>query len=123
MYKVPERIKGNSHNKVIHTYALFDGCSQGSFALDQLRDHLYIPGRETSVTIKTINSEFKILSKAIDGLQVSGINDDKNLWVSLPTTFTTDELPVDNDVITKPGQLKQWKYLEAVANQINFEKN
>ena len=117
------KIKGNSRNKVIHTYALFDGCSQGSFTLDQLRDHLCIPGRETSVTIKTINSGFKILSKAIDGLQVSGINDDKNLWVSLPTTFTTDELPVDNDVITKPGQLKQWKYLEAVANQLNFEKN
>ena len=41
----------------------------------------------------------------------------------MPTTFTRDELPVDNDDITKPGQLKQWKYLESVVNQLNFEEN
>ena len=58
-----------------------------------------------------------------DVLQVSGINDDKNQWVPLPTTFTRDELPVDNDDISKPGQLKQWKYLEPVVNQLNFEEN
>ena len=37
-------------------------------------------------------------------------------------TFTRDEIPVDNDDITKPGQLKQWKYLEPVVNQLNFER-
>ena len=41
----------------------------------------------------------------------------------MPTTFTRDELPVDNDDITKPGQLKPWKYLESVVNQLNFEEN
>ena len=123
MCTVPVKIKGSSGNKVICTYGLSDSCSQGTFILDQLRDHLCIPGRETSVTIKTINGEFKNPSKAIDCLQVSGINDDKNLWVPLPTTFTRDELPVDNDDISKPGQLKQWKYLEPVVNQLNFEEN
>ena len=109
MCTVPVKIKGSSSNKVIYTYALLDSCSQGTITLDQLRDHLRIPGRETSVTIKTINGEIKSPSKAIDGLQVSGINDDKGQWVPLPTTFTRAELPVDNDDITKPGQLKQWK--------------
>ena len=94
MCTVPVKIKGSSGNKVIRTYALLDSCSQGTFILDQLREHLYIPGRETSVTIKRINGEFKSPSKAIYSLQVSGINDDKNLWVPLPTTFTRDELPV-----------------------------
>ena len=88
-----------------------------------MRDHLCIPGIETSVTIKTIIGEFESPPKAIDGLQVSGVNADKNLWVPLPTTFTRDKLPVDNDDITKPGQLKQWKYLEPVVNQLNFEEN
>ena len=37
-------------------------------------------------------------------------------------TFTRDEISVDNDEITKPGQLKQWKYLEPVVNQLNFER-
>ena len=41
----------------------------------------------------------------------------------MPTTFISDEFPVDNDSITKPGQLKQWKYLEPVVNQLNLEEN
>ena len=123
MCTVPVKIKGSSGDKVIYTYALSDSCSQGTFILDQLGDHLRIPGRETSVTIKTINGKIKSPSKAIDGLQVSGINDDKSQWVPLPTTLTRAELPVDNDDITKPGQLKQWKYLESVINQLNHEEN
>ena len=120
---VPVKIKGSSGDKVIYTYALLDSCSQGTFILDKLRDHLRIPDRETSVTIKTTNGEIKIPSKAIDGLQVSGINDDKSQWIPLPTTFTRAELPVDNDDITKPGQLKQWKYLKPVINHLNLEEN
>ena len=123
MCTVPVKIKGSSGNKVIYTYSLLDSCTQGTFILDQLRDHLHIPGRETSVTIKTINGKIKSPSKAIDGLQVSGINDDKSQWVPLPTTFTRADLPVDNDDITKPGQLKQWKYLGLVINQLNLEEN
>ena len=103
MWTVPVKIKGSSGNKVVRTYVLLDSCSRG--------------------TIKAINDEFKSSSKAIDGLQVSGVNDDKYLWVPLPTTFTRDKLPVGNDDITKPGQLKQWKYLEPVINQINFKEN
>ena len=121
MCTVPVTIKGSSGNKVIRTCAFLDRCSQRTFILDQLRDDLCIPGRETSVTIKTINCEFESPSKAIDGLQVSGINDYKSLWVPFPATFTRDKIPVDNDDITKPRQLKQWKYLEPVDNQISFE--
>ena len=105
------------------TDAVLESCSQGTFILDQLRDDLRIFGRETSVTIKTINGEFKSPSKAVDGIQVSGINNDKNQRVPLQRTFARAELPVNNDGITKPGQLKQWKYLEPVANQANLEEN
>ena len=41
----------------------------------------------------------------------------------MPTTFTRDKLSVDNDHMTKPGQLKQWKYLEPAVNQLNSEEN
>ena len=106
MCTVPVEIKGSSGNKVIRTYAFLDRWSQRTFMLDQLKDHLCISGREKSVTIKRINGEFESPSKAINGLQVSGINDYKNLWVLMPATFTRDKIPVDNDDITKPGQLK-----------------
>ena len=84
MCTVPLKIKESSGNKVIYTFALLDSCSQLTSILNQWRDHICIPGRETSVLIKTINGEFKIPSKATDGLQVSCINDDKNLWERLP---------------------------------------
>ena len=50
-------------------------------------------------------------------------NDNKSQWVPLLTTFMRDELPVDNDDITKQGQLKQLKYLEFVVCQLNLEEN
>ena len=50
-------------------------------------------------------------------------NDSKSQWVPLLTTFMRDELPVDNDDITKQGQLKQLKYLELVVCQLNLEEN
>ena len=65
MYTVSVKIKGSSGNKVICTFALLDSYSQGTFILDQLRDHLCIPGRETSVTIKTINGKCKIPSRLL----------------------------------------------------------
>ena len=61
---VPVKIQGSSGSKLIHTYTLLDSCSQGTFISDQLREHLCILGRETSVTIKTINGEFKSQPKA-----------------------------------------------------------
>ena len=78
VFTVPVKIKGSSGNKMICTYTLFDSCSQETFILDYLRDHLCISGRETLVIIKKINDEFKSPSKAIDGRKVSGISDDKN---------------------------------------------
>ena len=33
------------------------------------------------------------------------------------------DLPVDNADITQPSQLKQWKYLDHITNQINLEDN
>ena len=65
---VPVKIRGSSGNKVICTYALSYSCSQGTFILDQLKDHLCIPVRETSITIKTINGEIKSPPIAINGL-------------------------------------------------------
>ena len=103
MYTVPVKIKGSSANKVICIYAFLDSYSQGTLILDQLRDHLCIPDRETSITIKTINGEFKSPSKATDSLQVSGINDNKNQWVP-PCQQNSQEM---NSLLTMMTSLNQ----------------
>ena len=117
---VPVQIKSKDTSKTIHTYALLDSCSQGTFILDQLASDLAINGRKTSLTIKTLNGEFISNSTALEDLKVANISEGNKEWLPLPRTFTRVDLPVDNDDMTKPSQLMKWKYLENVINQLTF---
>ena len=54
---------------------------------------------------------------ALKGLQVASISEDNNEWLPLPRTFTRP------DDITKPSQLRRWKHLENVMNQLTFSDN
>ena len=117
---VPVQIKSTNTSKKVHTYALLDSCSQVIFILDQLVSDLGISGRKTSLTIKTLNGELTGNSTALEGLKVASVSKDNSEWLPLPGTFTSPDLPVDNDDITKPSQLRKWKYLENVTNQLTF---
>ena len=119
---VPVQIASTSTSKKVHTYVLPDSCSQGTFILDQLANELGISGRKTSLTIKTLNGEFTSNSTAIEGLKVASISKDNSEWLPLPRTFTRPNLPVNNNDITKPFHLRKWKYLENVADQLNFSQ-
>ena len=68
---IPIQIKSKDTSKTVHTYALLDSCSQGTFILDQLASDLVISGRKTSPTIKTLNGEFISNSTALEGLKVA----------------------------------------------------
>ena len=120
---VPVQIKSKDTIKTFHTYALLDSCSQGTFILDQLASDLAISGRKTSLTIKTLNGEFINNSTALEGLKVVSISEGNKEWLPLPRTFTRADLPVDNDDITKPSQLRKWKYLKNVINQLIFSED
>ena len=117
---VPLQIRSTKTSKKVHTYALLDSCSQGTFILDQLANDLGISGRKTSLAVKTLNGEFTSKSTALEGLKVASITEDNSEWLPLPRTFTRADLLFDNDDITKPSQLRKWKYLENVTNQLTF---
>ena len=117
---VPVQIKSKDTSKTVHTYALLDSCSLGTFILNQLASDLAISGRKTSLTVKTLNGEFISNSTALEGLKVASISEGNKEWLPLPRTFTRADAPVDNDDITKPSQLRKWKYLENVINQLTF---
>ena len=51
--------------------------------------------------------EFTSNSTALEGLKVASISEDKNEWLLHPITFIKADLPVDNDNITKPSQLRK----------------
>ena len=105
---VPVQIKSKDTNKTVHTYALLNSCSQGTFVLHQLTNDLAISGRKTSLTIKTLNGELTSNSTA-GGLKVASISEDNNEWLPLPKTIIRQDLPVENDDIRKPSQLRKSK--------------
>ena len=55
---VPVHITSTNTSKKVHTYALLNSCSQGTFILDQLANDLEISGRKASLKNKTLNEEF-----------------------------------------------------------------
>ena len=59
----------------------------------------------------------------IEDLQVANINNVEGGWIDLQNTYTKPHLPIDNANIAKPSQLKQWKYLDHITNQLNLEDN
>ena len=91
--------------------------------MDQLANDLAISGRTTSLTIKRLNGEFTSNSIALEGLKVASISGDNSEWLPLQRTFTRPDVPVDNDDITKPFQLRTWKQLENVTDKLTFRNH
>ena len=118
---VPVRLGYEGTDKVVHTYALLDNCSQGTLVTKSALEELGITGTQTSITIKTLNGDLKNPSIAVRGLKVARSKvDDKNAkWITLPKTFSRDCLPVDTEDIATPDKISKWGYLDAIANEIN----
>ena len=120
---VPVMVKRKDSINEVETYALLDSCSQRTFTLDKLAKAVGTSGRKSSITIKTINGEHTSSSMTIEDLQVVNINQVKGRWTDFPKTYTKPDFPVDNADITQLSQLKQWKYLDHITNQLNLEDN
>ena len=119
---VPVQIKSKDTSKIIHTTWIAASRIHSGHKCS------YNPGHKCSwdiwkknlLMIKTINGEFTSNSTALGGLEIASVSEDNNDWLSLPRTFIIPNLPVDNDNVTKPPQLRNWKYLENVMNQLTF---
>ena len=68
MCPVPMKIRHES-SKVLETYVLLNSCSQGAFVEEQLLDELLIPGRKTTITVKTLNSDVTKLGTVVEELK------------------------------------------------------
>ena len=88
MCVVPVKVRLKGSGSVVETWAMLDNCSQGSFVKTNLLDELKVQGINTSVTIKTLNGDFKHSTRAIEGLEVSNADRKKEEWISLPRMFS-----------------------------------
>lgn len=115
MCVVPVELTHPNCDKIFNTYALLDSCSQGTFIDERLISHLGVSGRDTSITVKTLNGEHTGRSQVIDGLKVKAKDDSCCNWITLPPTFSKEELPVCSTDVASPEKLKKWRYLDEVS--------
>ena len=114
---VPVKVRHVHSGKEIQTYAMLDCCSQGTFINTDLARKLKANGMKTSINIKSLNGEGTQESEAISGLKVSK-SIGKSVWIDLPVTYSKTDLPVREENVVTPNKIKEWKYLEKIADKI-----
>ena len=97
---------------------MLDNCSRGCFVKASLMKTLQIRGQKTSITVKTLTGEDNYTTFALEGLRVCsqlGLNQE---WISLPKTYTKEDLLVGSWEVATAQKLKKWKHLSCVADEV-----
>ena len=79
-------------------------------------------GRKTSITVKTMNGENH---KVLDGIEVAqSLNEsEEKVWVQSRSTYTQEDLPVNNREIATAEKLNKWKYLNKFILVMSVDDN
>ena len=122
MCVVPVLVRHKLSNCIVKTYAMLDNCSQATFMRNKLLGALGLHGWRTSITVKTMNGEVTKSSEVLDGIAVAQVSNqsEEKIWVQLPSTYTQEDLPVDNREIATAEKLKKWKYLDKLKPVMSF---
>ena len=119
---VPVKVRHVHSGKEIQTYAMLDCCSKGTFICTDLARKLKADGIKTTIKIKTLNGEDTQESEAISGLKVSK-SIGKPVWIDLPVIYAKTDLPVGDEDVVAPNKIKEWEYLEKIADEITQTEN
>ena len=114
MCAVPALVQHKPSNCIAKRYVMLDKCSQATFMQNKLLGALGLHGRKTSITVKSMNGEVKKSSEVLIGIEVAQVSNEseEKAWVQLPSTYSQENLPVDDIEIATAEKLKKWKYLD-----------
>ena len=72
-----------------------------------------------------MNDEVTKSSEVLDGIDTAQASNEKEekLWVHLPSTYTQEDLPVDNREIATAQKVEKWKYLDKLKPVISVDNN
>ena len=103
--------------KEVLTYALLDTQSDSTFILEDLLEELNVETTPVQLKLSTMTAvDTVIASKGVDGLQVRGLNSEKN--IHLRRAYTRDFIPVDRSYIPTSKTASQWPHLKHLANKL-----
>ena len=97
-------------------YALLDNQSDACFIRDDILQKLNISGPDVQLKLSTVLGEDLVTSKKINDLVVRGINEE--IEVSLPRTYSRDEIPAKRSQIARPESVSGWSHLQRIANYL-----
>ena len=116
---VPEKVRHSKSKKEFSAYAMLNNCSQGTFIKENIQKKLGAVGRETDITVKTLNGKQSMKSTAISALRVSSsIAGDKKIWLNLPPFYTREDIPVDIEEVAIRENIKSWDHLTVIAEKL-----
>ena len=122
MCVVPVKVKIKGSQGAVKRWAMLDNCSQESFVKTNLLEELEVSGIRTSVTIRTLNKDYKHSTIAADGLEVTNVDEEEGEWIKLPTVFSQDDLSAASDEIATADNIQKWQYLHKIIPKMkNFD--
>ena len=92
---VPVKVRSPDQNKAVTTYAFLDMGSTALFCSEELANQLGLSGRETLLSLTTMEKEDSKVKSSMVSLEVSDLEDE--VLVKLPVVFTRLKLPVSID--------------------------
>ena len=102
------------HKEIV--YAILDPQSDGTFITESICDQIKAPGVETTLELSTITGRTEVKAKAVTGLVIEAL--DASNEISLPTTYTREDMPVDRQLIPRRETAAKWPHLREVTECI-----
>jgi len=96
-------------------YALLDGQSDACFIRDDVVKRLAVRGPNVQLKLSTVLGENVVTCQKVSGLVVRGFREE--LDVSLPGTYSREDIPVKRSQIPKPESVLGWPHLERIADR------
>ena len=72
---------------------------------------------QITTKIKTLNGEEIQETEAVCGFKASKLSGER-ICIDLAATYTKEDLPVGDEDVATPENIKRWKYLEKIAGEI-----
>ena len=113
---LPVKVFQKGKPNAITTYAFYDNGSNGCFVTNELMEQLQAEATPTTLQLKTMHGCDRIHSLAVNDLIVTDLKGQNS--VSLPRSYTREEIPVNHDQIPKREVINQFEHLRNVSDKI-----
>ena len=109
---VPVKVRSPDRNEAVTTYAFLDTGSTASFCSEELANQLGLSGRETLLSLTTMEKEDSKVKSSMVSLEVSDLEDE--VLIKIPMVFTRSKLPVSVDNAAAQEDIDRWPHLRGI---------